>query len=178
MRNLVVVLMMCGVAGPAPDDHPATDVANAGRFEFDRFPHLVSPGWNLDNLEYPPESITIESIGDTVERKYPGAIGLVSLRRDGFVSLSAGHDPGQFTTRSFTAPPGKLLLNVDGRDGDCRVEVVDSTGAVLAGSQPLAGDLCRMEIDDIADLGTLAGQSSIQLRFTLRNAKLFSYWFE
>jgi hypothetical protein len=113
-----------------------------------------------------------------VERKFPGAIGLVTLRRDGFVSLNAGPDPGQLTTKLFTSPPGKLFLNVDARGGDCQVEALDSSGAVLAKSQPVAGDHRRMKIDDIAHLGKVAGQSSIQLRITLRNAKLYSYWFE
>ena len=64
MRNLVMVLMMCGAAGPALAEQSATDVGNTGRFEFDGLPHLVSPGWNLNNLEYPAEAITIETIGE------------------------------------------------------------------------------------------------------------------
>jgi hypothetical protein len=72
----------------------------------------------------------------------------------------------------------KLFLNVDAQDGDVRVEVLDSKGAILAESQTFAGDHRRMELDGIADLGTLAGQSPIQLRIILRNAKLYSYWFE
>jgi len=113
-----------------------------------------------------------------VDRKYPSAIGLVTLRRDGFVSLNAGNDSGQLITKPFTSPPGKLFLNVDARDGDCRVEVLNSKGEVFAKSQPFTGDHRRMEIGDIADLSKLAGPSSIQLRITLRSAKLFSYWFE
>lgn len=113
-----------------------------------------------------------------VDRKYPSAIGLVTLRRDGFVSLNAGNDSGQLITKPFTSPPGKLFLNVDARDGDCRVEVLNSKGEVFAKSQPFTGDHRRMEIGDIADLSKLAGPSSIQLRITLQSAKLFSYWFE
>ena len=40
-RNLVMVLMMCGAAGPALEQ-PATDVGNTGRFEFGGLPHLIS----------------------------------------------------------------------------------------------------------------------------------------
>ena len=40
----------------------ATDVSNAGRCEFDHLPQAASPVWNLDNLEYPIDAITIEAI--------------------------------------------------------------------------------------------------------------------
>ena len=38
----------------------------------------------------------------TVTRKFPTAIGLVTLRRDGFVSLDAGADVGMLVTKPFT----------------------------------------------------------------------------
>ncbi|MCY2963652.1 MAG: hypothetical protein NT069_08395, partial [Planctomycetota bacterium] len=57
MRIVVVcvVLAFGAVCG-------ADDVANVGAFEFDHLPHQGTPGWNLDNLEYPAEAITIERI--------------------------------------------------------------------------------------------------------------------
>lgn len=113
-----------------------------------------------------------------VTRKFPGAIGLVTLRRDGFVSLDAGPDAGTLVTKPFAPPTGSLYLNVDATDGEVRVDVINSEDQTIAKSQLVTGDHRRAKLEEIADLGKLAGQTPIQLRVTLRHAKLFSYWFE
>lgn len=111
------------------------------------------------------------------ERSYPGAIGLVTLRRDGFVSFDAGESGGVLTTKAFSAPTGSLHLNADAHDGEVRVEMVDSAGRTVASSQPVTGDQCRAAI--VFDRDLLPSDApGIRLRFVLRNARLFSYWFE
>jgi len=103
---------------------------------------------------------------------------LAMLRRDGFISLDAGETEGTVLTKAFTLPGGKLFVNVDAFKGELRVEIVAENGKVLAVSKPMKGDLPRGETKwRKGDLGRLKGQT-VSLRFTLRNASLYSYWVE
>jgi hypothetical protein len=127
----------------------------------------------------------------TVERKFPPAVGLVTLRRDGFVSLDAGETEGHVLTKPFVLPPGQLHLNADatppspplhkGGMGGVWVTVCDAEGKPLPGfeqSFPITGDRCRAMVRwNPGRLSQLRGRT-VRLRFTLRQAKLFSYWFE
>ena len=58
------------------------------------------------------------------------------------------------------------------------MEVLDGADNVLATSAPMKGDLLRAEVKwqkgSIADLEGKA----VSLRFRLRNASFYSYWFE
>ena len=108
-----------------------------------------------------------------------GAACLAVLRRDGFISLDADEPEGVVVTRSFRLPAGKLLVNVAcGKSGELRAEVRGSDDKVLARSGPVTGDQVRGQLDwQEGDLAALTGQS-VQLRFSLRNASFYSYWFE
>ncbi|REK12946.1 MAG: hypothetical protein DWQ37_09980 [Planctomycetota bacterium] len=105
-----------------------------------------------------------------------GAVCLAVLRRDGFISLDADETEGTLLTEPFTLPADKLLLNVDAQDGELRVEACDEAGQVLAESQAIRGDHPREEVawqpGGISDLS----DRRVRLRFTLRNASLYSYW--
>lgn len=117
----------------------------------------------------------------TVERKFPPAIGLVTLRRDGFVSLDAGETAGTLLTQPFVLPAGQLSLNANASQGEVQVTVCDAEGQPLPGlerSRPITGDQPRAVVEwPGASLESLEGQT-VRLRFTLRRAKLFSYWFD
>jgi hypothetical protein len=107
-----------------------------------------------------------------------GAVCLAVLRRDGFVSLDAGAKPGTLTTKPFLLPGPKMFFNVDALGGDIRVEVLDRTGRVLTSSKPMAGDHRHGEVPwERGRLTELKGQV-VTCRFTLRNARFFSYWFQ
>jgi len=124
----------------------------------------------------------------TVERKFPPAIGLVTLRRDGFVSLDAGEEEGRVLTRPFVLPDGDLYVNVDVTPpapsldkGGVRVTVCDEAGRPWPGfenSQPLTVDSTRARVEWTgANLGSLRGRT-VRLGFTVQRGKLFSYWLE
>lgn len=107
-----------------------------------------------------------------------GAICLAVLRRDGFISLDAGEHEGTVLTKPFELPGGKLLVNVDARRGELRVEVFGGDGNVVARSEPLTGDLLREPVKWAeGEIAVLKGQT-VSLRFTLRNGQLYSYWLE
>ena len=108
--------------------------------------------------------------------KDTGAICLAVLRRDGFISLDAGKQPGALLTRPFELPSGKLFVNVDALGGELRVEAMNSSGELQAASAALEGDRTRGEIIwKDGSFAELKGET-VSLRFTLRNASFYSYW--
>lgn len=111
-----------------------------------------------------------------VERRHAPAIGLATLRRDGFVSLSAGDEEGRILTTPIRAAGTELRVNARCR-GQLRVEVTDDLGAPLPGYTcgPMAGDWTDIAVPFDRPWAALAGQQ-IRLRFRLVQTDLFSYW--
>jgi len=112
--------------------------------------------------------------------KRRAGVGLATLRKDGFVSLDAGPEEGRITTRLLSDMAGPLLVNADARGGSIRVEVLGNDGKPLPGFA--AGD-CRPLTMDGTDQrvrwqtqATLpTSNNDIRLRFSLREAKLYSF---
>ncbi len=106
------------------------------------------------------------------------AICLAVLRRDGFISLDAGQDGGAVLTERFTLAAPRLFVNVDAHGGECRVEAIGSDGNLVAKSAAIRGDhtssAVKWEQGDISHLL----DKEVSLRFTLRSARLYSYWLE
>jgi hypothetical protein len=110
-----------------------------------------------------------------VQRQHPVQIGLVTQRRDGFVSLDAGEQPGTVTTKPFTLPAGHLHLNVEGPQGEVRVALLDLDAKTLGQSASITGNQLRAAVKwDVRP----PRQPQGRLRFTLRQARLYAYWFE
>lgn len=114
------------------------------------------------------------------DRKH--AIGLATLRLDGFVSLSAGALAGTVVTKPLKLDGGELLVNVDARGGEVSVEVLDDSGRPLPG---FSGDavVSTPNVDELrwqprwrghTDLSTLRNRI-VRLKFRLRDAKLYSF---
>jgi len=109
---------------------------------------------------------------DAVRR---GCIGLATIARDRFVSLSAGDQPGQVLTRPLRLDGRALHLNADARAGRIVVEALDAAGEVVARSKPLTSDALDAAVqwhgkepDWIA--------SSATLRIRMQQADLFALW--
>jgi hypothetical protein len=109
-------------------------------------------------------------------------IGLAKLRLDGFICLEAKDEWGVVTTKPFTLEGESLELNVDASNGEFFVEVLDADGQPFPDydkkhSQNLKDvDEIRFtnQWNDERNLSALKGKV-IQLRFRLRNAKLYSF---
>lgn len=107
-----------------------------------------------------------------------GAVCLAVLRRDGFVSLDAGADRGTLVTKPFVPAGTTLCVNVDAKDGELEVEVLDATGKPIAHSESVSGDQPRAMLRWKS--GDLSGvkEKPASLRIGLRRAKLYSFWCE
>jgi hypothetical protein len=98
------------------------------------------------------------------------------LRRDGFVSLDAGGEPGTLLTKPFVLAGTTLHVNVDAKAGELNVTVLDADGRILAVSEPVTGDQPRALIRwKSGNLDPIRGKA-VSLRFSLRNVRLYSYW--
>jgi hypothetical protein len=110
------------------------------------------------------------------------AIGLATLRLDGFVSLRAGREAGTLTTKLIELPKGSLVLNADVR-GELRAEILDELGNPVPGygvkdCQPIRSDGMRHIVHWKNKASQELQGRHVQLRFTLRDGDLYSFWFE
>lgn len=122
----------------------------------------------------------------SVEKGYEPfqALCLATLRKDGFVSLTAGDQAGHVVTKRFVASGKRLMLNVDVHEaGEARVEVLDKAGKPVPGfdmksSIRLRGQGVEQAVSwNAANWKSLAGKS-VSLRIQLRHADLYAFWIE
>jgi len=113
-----------------------------------------------------------------------GGISRAVMRLDGFVSVDAPYEGGEFRTPPIRFEGSRLELNLDtAGGGSVKVEILDADGAPIPGfsstdATPLTGNDVRMPVrwGDNQDLSPLAGQP-IHLRFLLRDCKLYAFQF-
>ena len=110
------------------------------------------------------------------------AIRRYTIRTDGFVSLHAPLGGGELTTKPVRFAGRRLLLNAStSAAGSVRVEVQTPDGRPIEGfglddGTEIIGDDLALPARWPGDLGALAGRS-VRLRFSLRDADLYSYRF-
>ncbi|HXG24246.1 MAG TPA: hypothetical protein VNJ09_06795 [Chthonomonadales bacterium] len=110
-----------------------------------------------------------------------GALGLATMRVDGFASLGAGFDSGHVTTKPVVFDGSKLFINTKADFGRVEVEVLDEGGAVIPGFSkeeclPVTTDNVDSAVAwrDRSDMNSLKGRT-VRFRFYLWNARLYSY---
>ncbi len=169
----------------------------AGTTEFSRtfMEGFVRPGQDFRNWtsrsNYPACGVvrTGESeMSMFVERHYGQSTAHLerfTMRLDGFASLRGGYAGGEMVSRPFTFAGKALHLNfATGAAGSIALEIQDADGKPLPGFSkeeflPTAGD----EIDGViawkigADVSSLAGKP-VRLHWVLKDADVFSFWFE
>jgi hypothetical protein len=135
--------------------------------------YIYYSGLSLDHEQARPSRRERPEYGES-------SIGVATLRRDGFVSLRAGKDTGTVVTGSIRWPAGRRLhLNVDASKGQARVSVLGDDGKPLAGfekSRVVSGDHTDVLIEWPRAAGATPKGKSVQLRFELTAADLYSYW--
>ena len=122
---------------------------------------------------------------DTKETNWESAIGMATMRTDGFAAWEAGAESGELVTQPFRCNGDRLFVNAEAQNGSVAVAVLDENGNSLEGFE---AESCRVVTTDTlatendgwihwkkeANLRRVQGQQ-IQLRFTLQNARLFSF---
>ncbi|MFV2069607.1 MAG: hypothetical protein ACC645_21795 [Pirellulales bacterium] len=112
-----------------------------------------------------------------------GAIGLGTLRVDGFFSMDAGAEVGVLTTKPVTLAGDTLYLNANAKGGSLRVEILDEAGKLLDGyggveCNALTGDTIRFPVAwERGSLAAVKGKT-VRLRFRMKGASVYSFWTE
>ena len=108
------------------------------------------------------------------------AIGVATLRRDGFCALSAGGSVATLTTRPVRFSGSHLFVNVDAARGEFRAEVLDADGKPIEGftadkCRPVTTDSTKVAVTWPQDLSSLANHP-VRFRFTMRKGDFYSFW--
>jgi hypothetical protein len=107
------------------------------------------------------------------------------LRRDGFVSVYAPRQGGEFTTEPLKFRGSKLVLNVDtSAEGTLRVALLDENGTAIEGLELKNCDLIHtanetsrlVKWKGSADVSRWSG-TVVRLRFALKNTHLYAFQF-
>ena len=109
------------------------------------------------------------------------AIGLATLRVDGFASVSASYEGGRLTTTLLRCAGSELVLNLKADYGQVLVECLDEENRVIPGFGK--EDCVPLQVDAVEAPVRWQGQPGLQalrertfkLRFHLHNARLYSY---
>ena len=111
---------------------------------------------------------------------FHSAIGLATLRKDGFVSLDGDDVPGEVTTKRLRGLKGQLHVNAEAAGGLLQVEVLDADGKVLPGYS--RNDCVQPRGNGTDQIVTWRqhqalpeSERPLRLRFHLRNVSLYSF---
>jgi hypothetical protein len=95
--------------------------------------------------------------------------------------LDADNRSGTILTKPFQWPKGKRLhLNTDASDGTVHVNVIAASGKTISNivqSKPVAGDPIDATVTWPKTEPVVPDDQPIRLRFMLKHAKLYAFWF-
>jgi len=121
----------------------------------------------------------LEDLGICV-RQGGSRVGMVTWRKDRFVSVHAGSGGGSVTTRTLEPKGNQLVVNVSPGAGELRVEVLDAGGVPVPGytradAEPVSADTLGQTVrwggqTTLPDIG-----GRLRLRFHLTGGDLYSY---
>jgi hypothetical protein len=102
-------------------------------------------------------------------------IGLATVKQDRFVSLGASFDGGTIVTKPVKFAGKKLHLNAKSDFGEIIVQVLNTSGNVMAQSRSVQVDGLDIPVEwESGDLGDIS--TPVTLRITLKNALLYALW--
>lgn len=111
-----------------------------------------------------------------------GALGVATLRRDGFCAMTAGAEGGTLTTEKLRHQGSHFFVNADCSRGALWAELLDAQGRPLPGYTrqdciALQGvDATRVELRWNGQPTAPAWPEVLRVRFGLQDAKLYSFW--
>jgi hypothetical protein len=144
-------------------------------------PGLSKEGW-ANRANY--AAIGIHQTSDTELSLFLTGGRRYTLRLDGFVSVNAALEGGEFITRPLTFEGNELTMNyATSAAGQMRVEIQDEEGKPVPGftldaCDPIYGDHIDRVVtwNEGSDVGRLKG-TVIKLRFVMSDADLFAVKF-
>lgn len=106
------------------------------------------------------------------------SIGLATLRIDGFASMDAKLFKGYLITNPIKLS-GNLFINADAKHGFINIEILDAkTKKIIAASKNYENfDNTKLKIDWSSSPDTYTNKD-VLLKFNLKKASLYSFWFE
>jgi len=132
--------------------------------------------WGMFQLPGKPDEISVYGTENYYERT-PGRVRRFVYRVDGFVALRGGAKVGHVTTKPLRFEGQQLLLNyVVNTGGTLIVTVIDEAGNVVGESKPLSGQAVDAPVN--WKLKPDLSQGTIQLRFKVKNADVYSLRFK
>lgn len=116
--------------------------------------------------------------GHKVNRFEERQIGLVTMQRDRYVARVAGDEGSTLRMRPIVVDGKGLSLNVDAKDGEARVAVMDTDGNALEGFGfedciPVTVDALNAPVQWKRPAGEWMGKA-VRLEISMRNARLYA----
>jgi hypothetical protein len=174
-----------GIKWRRPWRKPWLDVGSEGAFDSGMVTGPADPIINEREMWFPYGGFPIRH--DTIDQSWKSHIGLATMRLDGFSAWEAGAKVGELVTQAFVCEGDRLFVNAESQNGSLIIEVIDENGTAIPGFE---ADACQVvSADTLAPdkqpdgwihwknevgMGRLQGKR-IQLRFILKNAKLYSF---
>ena len=132
--------------------------------------------WGMFQLPGKPNEIAVYGTENYYEST-PGRVRRFAYRVDGFVALRGGADGGRVTTKPLAFKGQQLLLNYLVKpDGALTVEVLNAAGEVTGRSKVLSGNVVDAPV--VWDQTPELGAGTVRLRFTVKNADVYSLRFD
>ena len=160
---------------------PGSDVYHRHFKEAFIRPGLGDRGWG-NRANYITLNVVQTSSTEMSMFMYGGAHYV--MRLDGFISVNAGYEEGQFVTRPLVFSGSKLEINYSTAGaGGIRAELIGADGAPISGftldeCDAIKGDAIAGVVTwkENADVSQLAGKP-VQIRFVMNEADLYSLRF-
>ncbi|MFV1968323.1 MAG: hypothetical protein ACC628_23100 [Pirellulaceae bacterium] len=107
-------------------------------------------------------------------------IGLITFRKEGFISMHGQVSGGFIATRRLLWPGGDLFINADAPHGELRLRVTDENRKVLPGfdftdCNPFTEDTVSHRVTWNSNSTTELGGQALRLEFYLKNADLYTF---
>lgn len=119
---------------------------------------------------------------DHRSRPHVGAIGLGTLRLDGFFSLDAGKTVGTLVTKPLRLVNDDLRVNANSGRGRLRIGILNEQGTpiepyTIENCVPLTTDDVRHRVhwQSTSDLRAVHGKT-VRLEFEFTNTELYAFW--
>ncbi len=141
-------------------------------------------GWDREDQHSQRNKRLLKRAGGAPEVETHG-LGRLVIRRDGFISATAGYGGGEFTTPPLIFDGDELVLNVDtSAVGILSVEILDANNKPVpryslkdCDQIHTANEISRVvEWDGKSSVSELAG-TPVRLRFVMRDADLYAFQF-